>query len=82
MTSFQQPGQPVRVAIRHVAIRAASGIEARRIADGLGRALERALRSELTGDAGRGAPRPRRPVDRAAHELAAVIAARVQDRDR
>ena len=46
MTSLLSDHRPMRIVLKHVAIHSASGIDARRLADGLMPALERALSAE------------------------------------
>ena len=72
MTLARSAGRSVRVRIRSIGIRAGSALEARRLADGIGPALERALERV---DAGEGAPRRRRasPAEHAAAQVAAAV---------
>lgn len=69
--------RPVRVNIREIAVSAASPLEARRLADRLPAALERALARLASG-----APGLRRPsgADRVAEQVAAAIAGRLEGR--
>lgn len=67
--------RPARVAIGQVSIRAASALEARRLADRLPAALERALDAIRRGPA---LPAPRTPADRAARAIALRIAEKLE----
>lgn len=73
-------GRPVRIVIRRLAIGGTSSIDARRLADGIAPAIERALRradeSVTHADRPRLA-RPVRPADLAADAIAAAIADRL-----
>lgn len=61
--------RPVRVQVRGVSIHAASGIDARRLADALPAAIDRALSGMPLGD---------RPADRVAAQLRDAIAERMK----
>ena len=71
--------RPVRVVIRRVGIAAASPLEARRLADALPRALERAFAPPGDGTAA-SAPSRLRAAERVAAEVKAIVTARL-DRD-
>jgi hypothetical protein len=75
MSASLRDGRPVRIAIRNIAITAASPLEARRHADALPAALERAFARLRSG-----APEPRRPraADRIAAEVARAVAQRIE----
>jgi hypothetical protein len=69
-------GRPLRVVIRSIGISAGSPLEARRLADALAPALERAL-GRVVFDA----PRPTRiqgPADHVATRIADVVEARLR----
>jgi hypothetical protein len=70
-------GRPVRVVIREIGITAASPIEARRLADAIGPALERAF-ARPDGTDERTLPLGQRPPDRVAARIAAAVAARLE----
>jgi len=72
MSVLSPDGRPVRLRIGQLTISAASGIEARRLADALPAALERALSS------GHPMRLQRHPSERVAAQLAELIAARVR----
>jgi len=72
MSVLSPDGRPVRLRIGQLTISAASRIEARRLADALPAALERALSS------GHPVRPPRRPGERVAAQLAELIAAQVR----
>jgi hypothetical protein len=72
MSVLSPDGRPVWLRIGRLTVTGASGIEARRLADLLPAALERALSS------GPPAPPPRRSGDRVAAQLAHLIAERVR----
>jgi hypothetical protein len=69
-------GRPLRLAIDRITVGAASGLDARRLADALPGALERALAGVA---AGRG-PVASRPGAGAAEQAAAQIAAAIDER--
>ena len=71
-------GRPVRVAIGEIAIAAASPLEARRLADALPAALERAF-AQLAAPTPQAAPR-QRAADRAAAEITRAVVERLEAR--
>lgn len=75
------PGQPVRVAIDRIRIRAASGLEARRLGDALPAAIERALSAMIAG-APPPAGHPLAPADEAAARVAEIVGARIREEGR
>jgi len=77
MSRMFLPDRPARIVIRKVSIQSVSRIDARRLADGLGPALERALEREAASSP----PHPRRlgPSDRAAAAVAAAIFNRLRE---
>jgi hypothetical protein len=74
---------PIRIRIGTLQLTAASALEARRLADALPAALERALRTSVAAGGtgrqerpdtpGQGAHRSAGPADRAAEEVAAAV---------
>ncbi len=71
--------RPLHLVIREVGVTAASPLEARRLANALPAALERAL-ARLPAYAPRdGAPR-QRPVDRVAAQIASIVAEKLRAR--
>jgi hypothetical protein len=77
MNAALTEGRPVRVAIREIAIAAASPLEARRLADALPAALDRAF-ARLSAGAERIGPLRQRRVDRVAAEIARAVTARLE----
>jgi hypothetical protein len=69
--------RPLQVAIREVAIKAASPLAARRLADALPAALERALARLSAPAPPRGVLR-QRPADRVAAQVAGTVAANLK----
>ena len=68
--------RPVRLTIDRITVSAASGLEARRLADALPGALEQAMRRTIAGaEAG---PALVSPAERAAAEVAAAVAQRLE----
>jgi hypothetical protein len=74
--SAAREARPVRVAIREIGLTAVSPLEARRLADALPVALERAL-AQLQSGAQGAAPRQQRAADRVAAEIARTVAERM-----
>lgn len=72
---------PLRVAIGRISVGAASGLDARRLADALPGAIERAL-GRLAADGGAPTPpgRTAAAADRVAAEVAAIVDARMRDK--
>ena len=77
MNAALTEGRRVRVAIREIAIAAASPLEARRLADALPAALDRAF-ARLTAGAQPVLPLRQRPVDRVAAQIARAVAERLE----
>jgi hypothetical protein len=75
MSAALRRHHPVRIAIREIAVTARSPLEARRLADALPAALERAFARQRAG-----APEPRRPraADKAAAEVVRAVAQRLE----
>lgn len=75
------PGQPVAIDIGRVSISAPTRIEARRIADALPAAIERALGQWVAGEAvagGRGGQDTAGRTERIAADIVAAIAPRLE----
>jgi hypothetical protein len=70
-------GRPVRVAIGEIAIAAASPLQARRLADALPAALDRAF-ARLAARAPPAVPLRQRPADRVAAEIVKTVAERLE----
>jgi hypothetical protein len=77
MSALLAEGRPIRVAIREIGIAAASPLEARRLADALPSALDRAF-AQLAGGVRPVGPLRQRPVDRVAAEIVRAVAARLE----
>ena len=78
MNSVTRESRPARVAIGAIEIRAASALEARRLADALPAALDRAF--ARPGAGAQAAPRRQRPADRVAAEIARAVEQRLEGR--
>jgi hypothetical protein len=68
--------RPLRLSIRRITVSAASGLEARRLADGLPIALEASLRRLLDGSAPPAGPPS--TAERAAAEVTAALALQLE----
>jgi hypothetical protein len=77
MSTFLTDKRPLRVAIGEIGITAASPLEARRLADALPAALNRAFARLPTGAPPIVQPRQRR-VDRVAAQIARAVAERLE----
>ena len=77
MSALLAGGRPIRIAIREIGIAAASPLEARRLADPLPAALDRAF-ARLTAGARPVVPLRQRPVDRVAAQIARAVAERLE----
>ncbi len=70
-------GRPVRVAIGEIAIAAVSPLQARRLADALPAALDRAF-ARLAAHAPPAVPLRQRPADRVATQIARAVSERLE----
>jgi hypothetical protein len=77
MSALLRPSGRLHLAIREIGITATSPIEARRLADALPLALERAFRRLENGGEAVAPPRPR-PADRVAADIARAVVRRLE----
>jgi len=77
MSALLRQTASVRLAIREIGITAPSALEARRLADALPSALDRALLRVKAGASAVAPPRPR-PADRVAAEIVRAVVQRLE----